>query len=661
MLISVVTPVFNGARFLHNTYQCLLKQTYSHWEWVVVNDGSTDDTRTIVTSLAANDQRIKYYEQKNCGSAKQPRDHAVYESNGELILPLDVDDSISPDYLATMLDRMKATDADIVYPKMQFIDLATNTITQILPTKDIDTDQTYTGRDLIKHTLPEWSIGCNGGLYRKNIWVNMSYPVKEKLVWMNSDEVDERLYLLQAKRVAFATAAEYRYQNHQESITIHISPKLFHPLKTCIELKELMEKEFGMCSEEYRRANRKVFYTWRTLTALYAKKYRNLDNADSSIMSSLRTCFMHIDAPLLTKKERLQFLGFKSYALLFTLFCLKYNPSCFLVLLIRRFMPTAYRWYFIRRRSEHNTKRQIASSYAEAKEKDAYKAATISMFCGNAQSGGLVDRLRGIVSTYMTCKKLQRPFCILFTHPFSLSDYLQPACYDWTISMDEITFSPRQTAVTICDTQIDNHWERSQQEKLFHKEISKYQKKQHHIYTNASFCYDKDFAKAFHELFRPTPRLQQHLDAIYQEIGENYITISTRFCNLLDDFNEEIYNEPLPKEAQEKLLTACMHQIQQLHNQHPTCRVVICSDSTTLLHRAECLDYVYIIPGTVSHIGNDLEQSYDYYEKTFLDFFVIAHANHVYLLRGPRMMQSGFPYAAALIGGNECQVIEFKD
>ena len=48
-----------------------------------------------------------------------------------------------------------------------------------------------------------------------------------------------------------------------------------------------------------------------------------------------------------------------------------------------------------------------------------------------------------------------------------------------------------------------------------------------------------------------------------------------------------------------------------------------------------------------------------YYEKTFLDFFMIAGASHAYLLRGPHMMGSGFPYAAARIGGKECKTITF--
>ena len=91
-LISVVTPVFNGNDFLKSIYKCLCDQTYANWEWVVVDDGSTDDTWATLTEIARGDERVRCFSQHNSGSAKLPRDRAVYESRGEMILQLDVDD-----------------------------------------------------------------------------------------------------------------------------------------------------------------------------------------------------------------------------------------------------------------------------------------------------------------------------------------------------------------------------------------------------------------------------------------------------------------------------------------------------------------------------------------------------------------------------------------
>jgi hypothetical protein len=51
--------------------------------------------------------------------------------------------------------------------------------------------------------------------------------------------------------------------------------------------------------------------------------------------------------------------------------------------------------------------------------------------------------------------------------------------------------------------------------------------------------------------------------------------------------------------------------------------------------------------------------NYEYYEKTFLDFYTIAGASEVYLLKGPHMMKRGFPYAAALVGRKTLHIIDF--
>ena len=113
-LISVVTPVYNGEHFVQKAYNCLTRQTHTDWEWVVVDDGSTDYSFALLSEIAKKDSRVRLFSQRPSGSAKQPRDHAVAEAKGPVILPLDIDDRLDDDYLAVMLNRMLETQADIV-------------------------------------------------------------------------------------------------------------------------------------------------------------------------------------------------------------------------------------------------------------------------------------------------------------------------------------------------------------------------------------------------------------------------------------------------------------------------------------------------------------------------------------------------------------------
>ena len=57
--VSIITPNYNGSRFLNETIESVLKQTYTNWELIIVDDGSTDNSKEIVSSY--NDDRISYF------------------------------------------------------------------------------------------------------------------------------------------------------------------------------------------------------------------------------------------------------------------------------------------------------------------------------------------------------------------------------------------------------------------------------------------------------------------------------------------------------------------------------------------------------------------------------------------------------------------------
>ncbi|MBQ9668671.1 MAG: glycosyltransferase family 2 protein [Prevotella sp.] len=322
-LISVVTPVFNGAEFIKMAYECLKRQTYSRWEWVVVDDGSTDDTFHKLNDICQQDPRVRCLTQPNSGSAKQPRDHAVVESKGDFIIPLDIDDSIDDTYIETMHARIVETGADIVYPEMHFVDLDTGNTIEVLPKAGFDRSKIYDARELVKETLPEWTIGCNGGIYRRCAWINLSWPKPKEEIWMNSDEVDERIYLINAGKAAFSKACYY-YLNHQSSITSRVSPKLFHSMKTNRQLSFIIENEFGKDSIEFKKVRQRVFYDWRNKMAVYAKHRHELKASRTEVEGLLKDGFNQLSVDELSWSERFKFAFLANYQFLLFLFRIKY-------------------------------------------------------------------------------------------------------------------------------------------------------------------------------------------------------------------------------------------------------------------------------------------------------------------------------------------------
>jgi glycosyltransferase involved in cell wall biosynthesis len=111
--ISVITPIYNGERFINLAKDSLLKQSYTDWEWVVVDDGSSDATPTILSTYE--DPRFKIVHQKNAGEAAA-RNHGLTSAHGEYVAFLDADDEYLPnalDDLITFLDNHP--EYDVVY------------------------------------------------------------------------------------------------------------------------------------------------------------------------------------------------------------------------------------------------------------------------------------------------------------------------------------------------------------------------------------------------------------------------------------------------------------------------------------------------------------------------------------------------------------------
>lgn len=88
-LVSVIIPTYNGARFIKETIQSALDQTYPNSEIIVIDDGSTDNTPDIIKSI--HDQRMIFIRQENAGVASA-RNHAIRISKGDYIAFLDHDD-----------------------------------------------------------------------------------------------------------------------------------------------------------------------------------------------------------------------------------------------------------------------------------------------------------------------------------------------------------------------------------------------------------------------------------------------------------------------------------------------------------------------------------------------------------------------------------------
>ena len=110
--ISVILPVYNAEKYLDKTLDSVLDGSFSDFEIVAVNDGSTDSSLEILTRYAERDARVKVIDKPNSG-VSDTRNTAIAAAEGEYIAFLDADDIYAPNYLERMHFAAKASDADV--------------------------------------------------------------------------------------------------------------------------------------------------------------------------------------------------------------------------------------------------------------------------------------------------------------------------------------------------------------------------------------------------------------------------------------------------------------------------------------------------------------------------------------------------------------------
>lgn len=108
-LVSVIVPCFNHAKYLSEALNSILHQTYTHWECIIVNDGSPDNTDEVAQKWILKDTRIKYYKKEN-GGLSSARNYGVERAVGKYIVTLDADDKFEKSFIEQAVNILENND-----------------------------------------------------------------------------------------------------------------------------------------------------------------------------------------------------------------------------------------------------------------------------------------------------------------------------------------------------------------------------------------------------------------------------------------------------------------------------------------------------------------------------------------------------------------------
>jgi len=188
-LVSIITPAFQAEKFICDTIQSVLAQTYENWDLIVVDDGSTDKTSEIVKRYAIQDPRVQYHYQKNQRMASA-RNAGIKIAKGKYVAFLDADNLFLPNKLADQVEFMENhPNCGLCYSRI--LHFYNEEPKKLYKNKNEDP---FTGSDLFFETLHRNFINVLSVLVRKEnfdkygafmpgweacdeqyVWVNLSY------------------------------------------------------------------------------------------------------------------------------------------------------------------------------------------------------------------------------------------------------------------------------------------------------------------------------------------------------------------------------------------------------------------------------------------------------------------------------------------------------
>ncbi|HFI2437872.1 TPA: glycosyltransferase family 2 protein [Streptococcus suis] len=218
-LISIIVPVYNVENYLDECIQTVLAQTYSNWELLLINDGSTDSSGTICDDYAKGDERIRVVH-KNNGGLSDARNAGINNCTGEYITFLDSDDGIREDFLETCLTTAIQHEVDIVIGHFFIWDENQQTFYYFVEQSQKDTIELISAQEALNRQVV-WKnfntapfVVAWGKVFKATLFNTIRFP-KGKVF---EDEYTIHKALLKSDSVALINKEFYMYRRHGNSI-----------------------------------------------------------------------------------------------------------------------------------------------------------------------------------------------------------------------------------------------------------------------------------------------------------------------------------------------------------------------------------------------------------------------------------------------------------
>ena len=188
-LVSIITACYNSENYISETINSVLNQTYQNWELLIVDDCSTDNTKSLIKKFQKTEKRIKLFQLNENSGAAVARNKAIKEAKGTFIAFLDSDDNWLPKKLELQLEFMISNNYNLTHTSYELIDHQGNSLKKtIVPAKILG----------YKDMLYSNKIGCLTAIYNQSKIGKKYMPLLRKrqdyALWLKILKTGEKAY-----------------------------------------------------------------------------------------------------------------------------------------------------------------------------------------------------------------------------------------------------------------------------------------------------------------------------------------------------------------------------------------------------------------------------------------------------------------------------------
>lgn len=209
-LLSIIVPCYNTGKYIKRCLNSILSQDYKNIEVIVVDDGSVDDTGSMVKTIASLDSRVKYIYKDNSG-VSDTRNKGISYSRGEYLTFVDSDDTIEHDLYTSLISMLIDYDADIAHSSYSRV------------YENVKNNISGNGNIYVMNRKDSIDKLLNGGLFTGSVWnkvykkeivENIRFNEKYKI---NEDVLYNLYAFLNSKKIVYYDKCLYNYFTSETS------------------------------------------------------------------------------------------------------------------------------------------------------------------------------------------------------------------------------------------------------------------------------------------------------------------------------------------------------------------------------------------------------------------------------------------------------------